>query len=83
MNKYIAKNDDGTINLYQVNDAIGLDFNPVQVVTLDEKNVDPKALNAQLLDLQARVDAVSLVYTEPAQESTGTEPTQKEDVSNN
>ena len=63
---YIAKqNPDLSIDLYLQSEAIGIDFNPVTVLTLQYQDVTISeiqpvldAANATVFDLQARIVAI-------------------------
>lgn len=57
VNSYEAKrNDDGTIDMYQVGTAIGVDFNPVSVLNQTDTNVNIADLTSALADAQSKVD---------------------------
>lgn len=66
-NKYVAKrNDDGTVSLFQVTDATGVDFTPTQILVPDSGETDMDTLNSELAaaqttvdDLNARISAIS------------------------
>jgi hypothetical protein len=68
-NKYVAKrNEDGTVELFQVTDATGVNFAPTQILVSDSGETDLDALNSELVstqatvdDLTARISAISLL----------------------
>ena len=72
---YIAKqNPDLSIDLYLQSEAIGIDFNPVTVLTLQYQDVTISeiqpvldAANATVFDLQARIDAIQSIMTSTPQ----------------
>lgn len=57
---YVAKsNEDGTVDLYEAVPAMGIDFQPTQVLVLDDSNVIVSDLQAKLADAQAALEDLS------------------------
>jgi hypothetical protein len=87
--KYVAKkNDDGTIDLYQVVDSTAVDFSIVQTLVLFSTSVDKQILESRVSDSQsylddqnaqlAAVNALPAVTDQAAAEQTTTEQTTTE-----